>query len=49
VLSGMWTEPDLWERGRLYLTVHQVYWREDVLYIDARPASPCDVTLEAAL
>jgi hypothetical protein len=58
VFSSPYTEPDVPETGRRYLSVHLVSWtrrpldyplHEDVFYIDARPASPCGVTLEAAL
>ena len=58
VFSELWTEPDVPETGRRYLTVHRVDWRhgapdyplpEDVIYIEHKPASPCGVTLEVAL
>lgn len=58
VFSMLNTEPGCHDTGRRYLTVHEVTWRygpvewpieDDVLYIEACPASPNGVGLEAAL
>jgi hypothetical protein len=58
VFSEMNTEPDTAETGRRYLTVHHVDWcyrpvewplEEDVIYVEACPASPSGVGQEVAL
>jgi hypothetical protein len=59
VFSSMWMEPDVPESGRRHLTVHGVDYQvgalsdhplpDDVIYIEAKPASPNGVEMEAAL
>lgn len=67
VFSSMWTEPDVWESGKRFLTVHRVDYvshirgrallgthdypiaPDDLIHIEAEPASPEGCGMEAAL
>jgi hypothetical protein len=55
--SSIWTERDVPETGQRLLAVHRVDWHcprdwpleGDVIFIEDRQATPCDVGLEAAI